>query len=116
MSALAFELPTALEAREPREAHGLARDEIKLMVGYRSAGRVEHRRFRDLPSLLAPGDLLVLNVSATIPAAVGGRRADGTPVRVHFATRAPRLGERWRVVELRSADGSYDQRAGTPES
>jgi S-adenosylmethionine:tRNA ribosyltransferase-isomerase len=116
MSALAFELPSALEAREPPEAHGLARDEIRLMVGYRSAGRVEHRWFRDLPSLLAPGDLLVLNVSATIPAAVGGQRADGTPVRVHFATRAPRLGERWRVVELRSADGSRPARghAGEP--
>lgn len=116
MSALAFELPTALEAREPLEAHGLARDEVKLMVGYRSEGRIEHRRFRDLPGLLAPGDLLVLNVSATIAAAVAARRADGTAVRVHFATRAPRLGERWRVVELRSADGSRPVRghAGEP--
>jgi S-adenosylmethionine:tRNA ribosyltransferase-isomerase len=106
VSALAFELPTALEAREPPEHRGLDRDAVKLMVAYRSVEQIEHRRFSDLPALLAPGDLLVLNVSATIPAAVAARRADGTPIRVHFATRAPRLDERWRVVELRSADGS----------
>lgn len=106
MNALAFELPTTLEAREPPEARGLARDAVKLMVSSRSDGRIEHARFCDLPRLLVPGDLLVLNVSATISAAVTAWRANGTRVRVHFATRAPRLGERWRVVELRSADGS----------
>ena len=106
MNASAFELPSALEAREPPEARGVARDEVKLMIGFRSTGRIEHERFRELPGLLSPGDLLVLNVSATIPAAVPARRSDGTSVRVHFSTRAPRLGDRWRVVELRSADGS----------
>ena len=52
----------------------------------------------------------MVNVSATLPAAVAGAARDGTPVRVHFATRAPELDERWRVVELRSADGARPAR------
>lgn len=102
----AFELPEALEAREPPEARGLPRDGVKLLVARRSAGTIEHRRFRDLPELLAAGDLVVVNNSATLPAAVLGRRSDRSAVRVHFSTRVPGLGPSWRVVELRSADGS----------
>jgi S-adenosylmethionine:tRNA ribosyltransferase-isomerase len=66
--------------------------------------------FRDLPQLLAPGDVLVINVSATVPAAVPARRADGAAVRAHFATRAPHLEDDWRVVEIRSADGTRPTR------
>ena len=36
---------------------------------------------------------------------MAGARLDGSPLRVHFATRAPELDARWRVVELRSPDG-----------
>jgi S-adenosylmethionine:tRNA ribosyltransferase-isomerase len=107
LSALAFELPAALEAREPPEARGLARDEVKLMVSRRGDRAVLHARFRDLPEFLAPGDLLVVNDSATLAAAVAARRAHGTAVRVHFATPAPHLRDaNWWVVELRSADGA----------
>lgn len=105
MSALAFELPSRLEAREPPQARGLARDEVRLMVATRSDGRIVHTGFRELPLLLAPGDVLVVNVSATLPAAVAATREDGSSARVHFSTRAPRLGRRWRVIEVRSADG-----------
>jgi S-adenosylmethionine:tRNA ribosyltransferase-isomerase len=101
MSALAFELPPRLEATEPPAA----RDRVKLMVATRSTGEIAHHRFDELPALLAPGDLVVVNVSATLPAAVGGVR-DDRPVRVHFSTPAPRLDRSWRVVELRSADGA----------
>jgi S-adenosylmethionine:tRNA ribosyltransferase-isomerase len=105
--ALAFELPPALEAREPPEARGLARDEVRLMVSTRSDGAVVHASFRELPRFLAAGDVLVVNTSATLPAAVAARRSDGTAVRVHFATPAPHLREEsWWVVELRSADGA----------
>ncbi|MDQ6805420.1 MAG: S-adenosylmethionine:tRNA ribosyltransferase-isomerase [Actinomycetota bacterium] len=115
MSALAFELPEALEAREPPEARGLARDEVRLMVATRSDGEIVHARFRELPRFLAAGDLLVVNTSATLPAAVAARRGDGSAVRVHFATAPPHLREdRWWVIELRSPDGAhpYAGRAG----
>ncbi|MDQ6775725.1 MAG: S-adenosylmethionine:tRNA ribosyltransferase-isomerase [Actinomycetota bacterium] len=107
MRALAFELPEALEAREPPEARGLARDEVRLMVATRGEDALVHARFRELPSFLAAGDLLVVNTSGTLPAAVPARRGNGSAVRVHFATRAPHLREEgWWVVELRSADGA----------
>jgi S-adenosylmethionine:tRNA ribosyltransferase-isomerase len=110
---LAFELPQALEAHEPPEARGLARDEVRLMVATRSDGSIAHASFRDLPLFLDPGDLLVINTSATLPAAVPARRADGTALELHFATAAPHLpGGDWWVVELRSADGSTPFRGG----
>ena len=108
MNALAFDLPTRLEATEPPERRGIARDEVKLMVARRSTGDLEHARFRDLPDHLRPGDLVVVNVSATLPAAVPARRRDGTPAELRFATAAPDLELRgsWWIVELRSADGT----------
>ena len=115
MSTPAFELPEALEAAEPPEARGIARDEVRLMVATRSKGRIVHASFRDLPELLVPGDLVVVNVSATLPAAVPGTRADGSATRVHFSTRAPGLDAHWRVVELRSADGARPARARAGE-
>ncbi|MBV9418121.1 MAG: S-adenosylmethionine:tRNA ribosyltransferase-isomerase, partial [Solirubrobacterales bacterium] len=105
MSALAFQLQPELEAHEPAEARGQARDGVRMLVAHRRDGSIEHRTFSDLPELLAPGDVLVINVSATIPAAVPARRSNGTRVRVHFATKAPHLEDDWRVVEIRSADG-----------
>ncbi len=116
MNALAFELAPDLEAHEPPEARGLGRDGVRLLVARRADGSIEHRTFSDLPDLLEPGDVLVINVSATIPAAVPARRRDGEAVRVHFATRAPHLEDDWRVVEIRSADGSRPLRVPAGES
>jgi S-adenosylmethionine:tRNA ribosyltransferase-isomerase len=106
VSAYAFDVPAPLEAREPPEHRGLARDEVRLLVATRSDGSIRHLRFRQLERLLAPGDLLVVNVSATIPAAVPARRFGGERVQVNFATPAPRVGDGWWVIELRTADGS----------
>jgi S-adenosylmethionine:tRNA ribosyltransferase-isomerase len=116
VSALAFELPSGLEATAPPEARGLARDAVRLLVADANAETLIHARFHELAQLLAPGDLIVVNVSETLPAAVAGRRAQGGAVRVHFATRAPQLDERWRVVELRTPDGSRPARGRAGET
>src|SRR6185312_6902088 len=68
-------VPARLEAHEPPEARGLARDAVRMLVTA-ADGRVLDARARDLPRLLAPGDLLVINTSATLPAALPARRAD----------------------------------------
>jgi S-adenosylmethionine:tRNA ribosyltransferase-isomerase len=106
MSALSFELAPALEASEPPEARGLARDDVRLMIATRSSGGIVHARFRDLPSFLEAGDLLVINISATLPAAIAATRTDGTSIEVRFASRTPQSTADDRfVVELRSMDG-----------
>ena len=108
MSTLAFDLPTTGEATSPPEARGLARDDVRLLVA-RAPGDITHTRFTHLADHLEPGDLLVVNDSATLPSAVDGARGDGAPVTVHFS--GPLPGDRefpvW-VVELRPgprADG-----------
>ena len=112
-SALAFDLPVALEAHAPPEARGIARDGVRLLVAERATGELGHHRFHDLPELLAPGDLLVVNTSATLPAAIGAVRRGGRALRVHAAMPAPGLpgDTRW-LIELRSPDGSAPLRDG----
>jgi S-adenosylmethionine:tRNA ribosyltransferase-isomerase len=70
-------------ASRPPEARGLGRDDVRLLVA--TPDGIVHARFGGLPRFLSPGDLLVVNTSATIAAAVDGRRGDGRPVVVHFS-------------------------------
>jgi S-adenosylmethionine:tRNA ribosyltransferase-isomerase len=113
MSTPVFDLPPTREATSPPEARGLARDEVRLLVARQRPDSlrpdITHTRFSHLADHLEPGDLLVVNDSATLPAAVDGVRGDGGPVTVHFS--GPLPGDRdypvW-VVELRPgprADG-----------
>ena len=73
---LDFTLPAEREAHDPPEARGLARDGVRLLVSRRATEEVSHRAFRDLPGLLLPGDLVVVNDTGTLPAQV---RAAGWP-------------------------------------
>src|SRR5215212_12107529 len=98
LGSLDFELPPELEAGEPPEARGLRRDEVRLMVSYRDDDRVVHSRFRDLGDFLEAGDVLVINTSATMNAAVDAEREDGTALELHLSTHLP--GGLW-IVELR---------------
>ena len=77
LPATQFVLPPELSASRPAEARGLARDEVRLLVA--EANRITHASFHDIGRFLAPGDLLVVNVSGTLPAAVGGVRRTGAP-------------------------------------
>ncbi len=85
ISVLDFTLPPELEASQPPEARGLARDDVRLMVSYRSDNRIQHVTFRELPNLLTPGDLLVINTSGTMNAALNVTRADGTALELHLS-------------------------------
>jgi S-adenosylmethionine:tRNA ribosyltransferase-isomerase len=105
-AALDFHLPPELEASAPPEARGLARDEVRLLVSYRSDDRVAHTRFRALPEFLAAGDVLVINTSGTLNAALAATRADGTEVELHLSTHLP--ADLW-IVEVRRPDGTATQ-------
>jgi S-adenosylmethionine:tRNA ribosyltransferase-isomerase len=65
-----FVLPPGLEARQPPEARGVPRDGVRMLVSRRRTGEITHHAFAELPGLLLPGDLLVVNTSGTLPAAV----------------------------------------------
>ncbi|MEU9377767.1 S-adenosylmethionine:tRNA ribosyltransferase-isomerase [Streptomyces sp. NPDC048255] len=105
------DIPPGLSARVPAEQRGpgLGRDAVRLLVS-RGSERVSLHAFRELPRLLRAGDVLVVNTSATLAAAVDGRLG-GEDVVVHFSTRGDgeypgaESGEgRW-AVELRDPVG-----------
>jgi S-adenosylmethionine:tRNA ribosyltransferase-isomerase len=97
-----FELPDELIAESPPEERGLARDEVMMLVARKATGELVDTTFRRLPDFVEPGDLLVVNTSATVPAAVG--TDDGRVV--HFSTALPDGdATRW-VVELRRPCGA----------
>lgn len=108
----AFPAPVESTAPAPAEARGLARDAVRLLVA-RPDG-VTHGRFRDLAAHLDPGDLVVVNDSATVAAEIDARGPAG-PVVLHLAT--PLDDGTW-VVEVRTAPDAaravLDAEPGTP--
>jgi S-adenosylmethionine:tRNA ribosyltransferase-isomerase len=101
MGTLDFTLPAQLAATEPPEARGRARDEVRMLVA--KPDGIHHAQFHDIAQFLTAGDVVVVNTSATLAAAVDGVRRDGRPVTVHFAN--PGAGGEW-LVELRRPDGT----------
>jgi len=99
----AFRVDGDLTADAPPESRGLARDGVRLLVATESPQgevRVAHTTFRHVGEHLHPGDLLLVNTSATVAAEVDGRLAGRGAVVVHVATE---LDDCSWVVELRSA-------------
>ncbi|WSZ04913.1 S-adenosylmethionine:tRNA ribosyltransferase-isomerase [Streptomyces sp. NBC_00872] len=103
----ALRVPEELSARVPAEQRGSGRDDVRLLV---SRGTdVTHHTFPELPDLLRAGDVLVVNTSATLPAAVNGRLG-GARVVTHFSTQGD--DGRW-AVELRTPSPAGAAGAGT---
>lgn len=90
-------LPRRLRAARPAAARGLRRDHVRLLVVDRATGRVGHTRFDRLGDHLGPGDVLVVNTSRVLPAAVRARRASGVPVQLRPCVR--RAGE-WDALAV----------------
>jgi S-adenosylmethionine:tRNA ribosyltransferase-isomerase len=99
LNTLEFELPSDLEAHEPIEARGLRRDQVRLMVTCKADNTVIHTKFHDLPNFLEAGDVLVINTSGTLPAALPATRSDGRQLELHLSTHLP--GDLW-AVEFRA--------------
>jgi S-adenosylmethionine:tRNA ribosyltransferase-isomerase len=84
-------LPARFRAGLPAELRGLRRDHVRLMVIDRAMGRIDHSRFDQIGRFLRPGDLLVLNSSRVLPAALRALRADGGLVQIRPCVRRPHL-------------------------
>jgi len=96
-----FVPPLDSDAHEPPELRGIARDQVRLLVA--RPGGVQHLHFADLPDQLRSGDLVVVNTSATLAAALDATLPDGEKVVVHVAG----VGRRGRwIVEMRRVDGT----------
>ena len=95
----ALELSVRLEAHEPPEVRGEGRDDVGLLVATRHDLELVHARFRDLPRFLSAGDLLVVNASATLAAALEARLGEQR-LQLWLSTPAPR-----RHLARRAADG-----------
>lgn len=80
---LVFSRPQELQATAPAEARGIPRDHARLMVT--SGDRHEHAQFFDIGRFLNPGDLLVVNDSATLAASLPASGLSGGFI-VNFAT------------------------------
>ena len=79
-----FDLPKELIAQEPCSP----RDAARLLRLGRESGAIEHRVFHDLPQLLRPGDLLVVNNSKVLPARlIGHKEGTGAVCELAFAAR-----------------------------
>jgi S-adenosylmethionine:tRNA ribosyltransferase-isomerase len=94
-----FTLPPHLIAGAPAERRGRGRDDIRLMVTRASSETSTHTVFDQLDRWLNPGDVIVVNNSATLPASVPVRTRTGDILRAHFADPA---GEGLVTVEVRS--------------
>ncbi|RMG45094.1 MAG: tRNA preQ1(34) S-adenosylmethionine ribosyltransferase-isomerase QueA [Acidobacteria bacterium] len=117
-----YDLPPERIAQEPAEP----RESARLLVLDRSDGSLAHRSVSDLPELLAPGDLLVVNDTRVVPARLFGRRSTGGRVELLVtdplaggpfpalvrSSRPLRAGER---IELPGGNAAIVERAPGPE-
>src|SRR5688572_18799240 len=117
-----YDLPPELIAQAPLPE----RSPSRLLVVPPGAAPFEDRRFRDLPALLQPGDLLVFNDTRVIPARLFGQKATGGRVEILIerllggfdaraplgVSKSPRAGERIALdaggeAEVLGRDGEF---------
>lgn len=99
---LDFETPHHPTGGTPPERRGIERDQVRLMTADASTGHIGELRFFQIEQKLHPGDLLVVNISATVPSSIPANAGDGEAIRVHFSS--PITGQLW-TVEPRRPDG-----------
>jgi len=80
-----YQLPPSLIAQDPLPDRGASR----LLILDRATGAIRHGRFSDIAELIAPEDVLVLNVSRVIPARLHGKRDAGAPAELLLVRELP---------------------------
>ena len=80
-----YDLPSEQIAQHPLPERAASR----LLVLDRASGDIRHLHFRDLPGLIPPRDVLVINTSRVIPARLHGKRDSGTPAELLLVREQP---------------------------
>lgn len=106
-STIQFELPTQLACPLPTEERGVARDQVRLLVTSENGESIEHSHFDRLADFLQAGDLLVVNTSATLPAAIPLDLPQGKQGVLHLSNKLPN--GRW-LVEIRAIQDNKTRR------
>ena len=101
-SIIQFDLPPYLACPEPTEERNISRDKVRLLVTTNS-GRIEHSTFDHFPLFLQKGDVLVVNTSATIPAALPIALPGGKQGKLHVSTK---VDNRQWLIEIREITGN----------
>lgn len=102
-----FELPPALECAKPSEERGIGRDEVQLLVSNRKDDSIIHSQFKEIGQFFQEGDVLVVNTSGTLNAALEVDLANGRKGRVHISTKVE---EELFLVEVRQIIGNETKR------
>lgn len=102
-----FHLPDQLQCAKPTEVRGIARDKVGLMISDKSTDKIEHTLFRNIVYYLQEGDVLVVNTSGTLKAALEAYHSDGTLLRIHLSTK--QSDKQW-IIELREVVGKHTKR------
>ncbi|QHT69946.1 S-adenosylmethionine:tRNA ribosyltransferase-isomerase [Rhodocytophaga rosea] len=107
-----FDLPEHLSCPQPTEERELLRDEVRLLVTTGS-GKISHGLFHNISDYINPGDVLVVNTSATIPSALAVTLPDGSEGVIHLSNQIN--AQQW-LIEIRSIRGNKTVRwkAGEP--
>ncbi|TVM00333.1 MAG: tRNA preQ1(34) S-adenosylmethionine ribosyltransferase-isomerase QueA [Candidatus Brocadia sp. WS118] len=92
LSGYDYDLPKELIAQQPLEN----REDARLLILYRSTGRIEHRKFYEITEYLCPGDFLVLNNTKVIPALLPGKRISGASLELLLTEE--RKENQWKVL------------------
>lgn len=93
LASYGYSLPPELIAQTPVEP----RDAARLLVLHRQTGDMTHHHVCDLPSLLAPGDLVVVNRSRVLPCRLVGKKS-GTGGRVELLLLKPIDNGAWEAL------------------
>jgi len=102
-----FSLPKLLECAKPTEARGLQRDEVRLMISNRENDKIHHTSFKNITSYLQEGDVLIINTSGTLKAAIPITLPNGEEGRIHLSTKKEE--NNW-LIEIRQVIGNKTKR------
>jgi len=95
---LDFQLPKILECSSPTEVRNLKRDEVKLMVSERHNDKITHTQFSNIDHFLTKNNVLVVNTSGTINAALKTTLPNNEDGRIHLSTQISK--NEW-IAEIR---------------